>query len=182
MIIPENLGSINRSKTRHVNASSVIDSRRLCVTLTHLTAICTDLVQDRGGQRCVLETPFLFSFFFKTFLFFTLLVALSSSSLLPPHHSFLLAPPSSLLLFLPLPALSKSLRIDKRPFFIAFDKSVTDQPTDQPTNRQTDKASYRDARPRLKTGDQRTDGRTDRRTHRRTNGRTDRLIEMRGRI
>ena len=93
-----------------------------------------------------------FSFFIllQLFHFFTLLVAPSSSSLLPPRPSFLLVPPSSLFLFLPRPALSQSLRIHKRPFFIDFDESVTDQRTNGPTNGRTDKASYRDARTHLK--------------------------------
>ena len=104
-----------------------------------------------GGQRCVLKPLFHFSFFYNFFIFhfFTtfsffhsprrsfLLVAPSSSSLLPPRPSFLLVPPSSLFLFLPRPALSQSLRIHKRPFFIEFDESVTDRPTDGPTNRRT---------------------------------------------
>ena len=70
---------------------------------------------------------------FFIFLFFSLLVAPSSSP------SFLLVPPSPLFLFLPCPALSQSLRIHKRPFFIEFDESVTDGPTNRPTNRWTDK-------------------------------------------
>ena len=93
---------------------------------------------------------FFSKFFFQLFHFFTLLVAPSSSSLLPPRPSFLLVPPSSLFLFLPRPALSQSLRIHKRPFFIDFDESVTNGPTDGPTDRRTDKASYRDARTHLK--------------------------------
>ena len=80
-----------------------------------------------------------------------LLVAPSSSSLLPPRRSFFLVPPSSLSLFLPRPAMPKSFRIRKRPFFTEFGESVTKRRTDGPTNQRTDKASYRDARTHLKT-------------------------------
>ena len=80
------------------------------------------------------QATFSFFIFLQLFHFFTLLVAPSSSSLLPPRPSFLLVPPSSLFLFLPRPALSQSLRIHKRPFFIEFDKSVTDGPTNGPTD------------------------------------------------
>ena len=89
------------------------------------------------------QATFSFFIFLQLFHFFTLLVAPSSSSLLPPRPSFLLVPPSSLFLFLPRPALSQSLRIHKRPFFIEFDESVTDQPTDQRTDGRTN--PYRDA-------------------------------------
>ena len=85
---------------------------------------------------------FLFHFFLQLFHFFTLLVAPSSSSLLPPRPSFLLVPPSSLFLFLPRPALSQSLRIHKRPFFIKFDESVTNGRTDRRTDGPTDTPSY----------------------------------------
>ena len=82
--------------------------------------------------------------FFTTFSFFHsprcsfLLVAPSSLPLIPPRPSFLLVPPSSLFVFLPRPALSQSLRIHKRPFFIDFDESVTDRPTDGRTDQRTD--------------------------------------------
>ena len=72
--------------------------------------------------------------FFTTFSFFYsphcsfLLITPSSLPLLPPRPSLLLVPPSFLFLFLPRPALSQSLH--KRPFFIDFDESVTEQPTD----------------------------------------------------
>ncbi len=89
---------------------------------------------------------------------FFILVAPSSSPRLPPRPSFLLVPPSSLFLFLPRPALSQSLRIHKRPFFIEFDESVTDGRTDQRTDGTTDG---------------RTNGRTDQRTEGPTDGRTD---------
>ena len=88
--------------------------------------------QDRRGQWCVLEPLFSFSFFLQLFHFFILLV--------PPSSS----------LFLPRPALSKSLRICKRPFFIDFDKSVTNGQINQRTDQPTDKASNRDARTHLK--------------------------------
>ena len=68
----------------------------------------------------------------------TLLVAPSSSSLLSPRPSFLLAPPSPLFLFLPRPALSQSLKIHKRPFFIDFDESVTNQRTNGRTDQRTE--------------------------------------------
>ena len=81
-------------------------------------------------QRSTMRPQATFSFFIflQLFHFFSLLVAPSSSLLLPP------CPPSSSSLFLPRPALSKSLRIHRRPFFIKFDKSVTDQTTNQPTH------------------------------------------------
>ena len=55
----------------------------------------------------------------------------------------LLVPPSSRpsFLFFPRPALSKSFRIRKSPFFSDFDESITDRPTNQPT----DKTSCSDA-------------------------------------
>ena len=77
-----------------------------------------------------------FSFFIFVSNFFTF----SHSSSL-----YLLVPPSSSSLFFPRPALSKSFRIRKSPFFIDFDESITDGRTNQPTNQPTDKASYRDA-------------------------------------
>ena len=50
--------------------------------------------------------------------------------------------------------LQRTIEIIKRPFFIDFDESVTDQPTDGRTDgrtdQRTDKASYRDARTHLK--------------------------------
>ena len=108
-----------------------------------------------GGQGCVLKPLFHFSFFLQLFHFFALIVALLSSSLLPAHSScpsFLLVPPRpSSSLFLTRPAPSESFRIRKRPFFIDFDESVTDQPTNGRTNGRTDKASYRDARTHIKT-------------------------------
>ena len=102
-----------------------------------------------GGQRCVLKPLFHFSFFYNFFIFSLsssllpprhsfLRVHPSSSSILTPCPSFLLVPPSSSSLFLPRPALSKSFRIRKWPFFIDLDKSVTDQRTDQPTDQPTD--------------------------------------------
>ena len=63
----------------------------------------------------------------------------SSPSLLPPRLSFLLISPSSSSLFFPQPALSKSFKIRKSPFFINFDKSITDRRTNQPTNQPMDK-------------------------------------------
>ena len=84
------------------------------------------------------QATFSFFIFLQLFHFFTLLIApSSSSSLLPPRPSFLLVPPSSLFLFLPRLALSQSLRIHKRPFFIDFDESVTDGRTNQRTNQRT---------------------------------------------
>ena len=74
---------------------------------------------------------------FFIFHFFT-----SFSFFHSPRCSFLLVPPSSLSLFLPRPALSKSFRIRKSPFFSDFDKSITDGPTNGPINQPTDKASY----------------------------------------
>ena len=68
---------------------------------------------------------------------FFLLITPSSSSLLPPRHSFLLVTPSSSSLFFPRPALSKSIRIRKSPFYINFDESITNRPTDQRTDRRT---------------------------------------------
>ena len=68
------------------------------------------------GQQCVLKPLF----HFYTLSFFTLFVVPSSSSLLPPRPSFHLVPPFSLFPFLPRPALSQSLRLHKRPFFIDF--------------------------------------------------------------
>ena len=59
-------------------------------------------------------------------------------SLIAPRPSFLPVPPSYMFLFLPLPALSQSLRIHKRPFFIDFDESVTDRRTDGRTDQPTD--------------------------------------------
>ena len=92
------------------------------------------------------QATFSFFIFLQLFHFFTLIVAPSSPSLLPPRRSFLLVAPFSLFLFLHRPALSRSLRIHKRPFFIKFDESVTNQRTDG----RTDKASCRDARTHLK--------------------------------
>ena len=97
-----------------------------------------------GVNDASLSHFFFFHHFYNFFIFSL------SSSLFPPRRSFLLVAPSSSSLFLPRPALSKSLRIHKRPFFIDFDESVTDGRTDQPTNQRTDKASYRDARTHLK--------------------------------
>ena len=97
------------------------------------------------------QATFSFVIFFTTFSFFTLLIAPSSTSLLSLRPSFLLVHPYSSSLLPPRPSsfliqLSKLFRIRKRPFFIDFDESVTDQPTDP----RTDKASYRDARTHLK--------------------------------
>ena len=74
-----------------------------------------------------------FSFLLTTFSFFH-----------SPRPSFLPVPPSSSLFF-PRSALSKSFRIRKSPFFIDFDKSITDRRTNQPTNQPMDKPAYRDA-------------------------------------
>ena len=60
------------------------------------------------------------------------------ASLLPPCPSFLLVPASPSTLFFPHPALSKSFRIHKSPFFIDFDESITNQRKDQPTKQPTD--------------------------------------------
>ena len=77
---------------------------------------------------CVFAT----TFFFQFCPIFTLLVAPSSSSLLPPR-----------------PALSVSFSIRKRPFFIDFDESVTDQRTDRPTNGPTDRQPLVEMRERI---------------------------------
>ena len=74
---------------------------------------------------------------------FSFLIFLTTFQFLhSPRYSFLLAPPSPSSLFLPRLAMSKSLRIHKRQFFIDFDESVTDGrkdgPTNGPTNRLTD--------------------------------------------
>ena len=74
----------------------------------------------------------------------------SSPSLLPPRLSFLLVSPSSSSLFFPQPALSKSFKIRKSPFFINFDKSIMDRRTNQPTNQPMDKPAYRDTDASLK--------------------------------
>ena len=58
----------------------------------------------------------------------------TSSSFYSPCRPFLLVAASSSSLFLPRPALSKSLIISKWPVFINFDKSVTNQRTDRLTN------------------------------------------------
>ena len=105
---------------------------------THFTKA---VIVKQGPARPMMRPLATFSFliFFNDFSFFLsprpsfLLAPPSSSSLLPPHPSF------------PRPALSKSFRIRKSPFFINFDESITDGRTDQVTNQPTDKASYRDA-------------------------------------
>ena len=112
--------------------------------LSHFTISITIWIFFRQDPEVNDASSSHFFIFFTTFSFLHsprcsfLLVAPSSSSFLPPRPSFLLVPPSSLFLFLPRPALSQSLRIHKRPFFIDFDESVTDGPTNGPTDGRTD--------------------------------------------
>ena len=121
---------------------------RMCANMSRMCC----KVKHNKTQRSTMRLQATFSFFIilQLFHFFTLLVAPSprrsfSSSLLPPRCSFLLVPASSLSLlpprpsfFLPRPALSQSLRIHKRPFFIKFDESVTNRGRDGRTNAPTD--------------------------------------------
>ena len=72
------------------------------------------------------QATFSFVIFFTIFSFFYSL-----------RRSFLFVAPSSSSLFPHRPALSKSFRIRKSPFFINFDESITDQPTNRPTDRRT---------------------------------------------
>ena len=87
------------------------------------------------------QATFSFFIFSQLFYFFSLLVAPSSSSFLPHRPSFLLVSPSSSSLFFARPAgpaMFKSFRIRKSPFFINFDESMMDGRTDGPTNGLTD--------------------------------------------
>ena len=90
------------------------------------------LKQDPEVNNAFSSHFFIFHFVYNFFIFSL------SSSLLPPRRSLLLAPPSSSPLLPLRPALSQSLRIHKRPFFIDFDKSVTDRRTNGRTDGPTD--------------------------------------------
>ena len=95
-----------------------------------------------------LATFSFFIFFLQLFHFFTLLIALSSSLLLPPRPSLPLVAPSDRRTR-PLIEMGGCYNVTT-PFFIDFDKSVTDRPTARRADGRTDKASYRDARTHLK--------------------------------
>ena len=145
--IPSFINHLQSTKILDTTTSlSVTDSQHKNFSPTTISDIrwrtkCVETKTRPGGQRCVLKPLFHFSFFLQLFHFFALIVALLSSSLLPAHSScpsFLLVPPPSSSLFLTRPAPSESFRIRKRPFFIDFDESVTDQPTNGRTNQRTD--------------------------------------------
>ena len=94
--------------------------------------------QDRGGQRCVLKPLFIFNFF-TTFSFFIFFLQLFHSL----RHSFILVDPFFSSLLPPRPSFflvqhrlnhSESVKI---PFFINFDKSITNRQTNRPTDKWT---------------------------------------------
>ena len=93
--------------------------------MIHMTDIAFYKVTRPSEANDASFSDFFIFHFFTTFSFFH-----------SPRRCFLLAPPSSLFLFLPCPALSQLLRIHKRPFFIEFDESVTNQRTNEPTEGQ----------------------------------------------
>ena len=135
--------------------------------------------EEQGPVRPMMRPLATFSFFIflKTFSFFHsprpsfLLVPPSSSSLLPPGPSFF-----------PRPAMSKSFRICKRPFFIDFDESITDGPTDRRTRPLMEMRTHL-KRGRVRQSNGRTNQGTDQPTDEQTNKQTERrkspLIKMR---
>ena len=157
---------VGRSVRRLVGPSVMLSSKSL---KNGLLRILNDLDSAGRGKHnaplaFLLENGYFLKnkIFFNNIFIFSLRLSFfpvppSSPSLLPLRPSFLLllVPLSSSSLFSPRPALSKSFRICKSPFFIDFDESITNRPTDRPT-----------------------DGPTDRRT----DGRARHLMEMRGRI